>query len=37
MIEYIDIVRNLFMSFIITLILGPIIIPLMEIKNWLKM
>ena len=30
MIEYIDIVRNLFMSFIITLILGPIIIPLLR-------
>lgn len=30
MIEYIDIVRNLFMSFIITLILGPIIIPLLK-------
>lgn len=30
MIEYIDIVRNLFMSFIITLILGPIFIPLLR-------
>lgn len=30
MIEYIDIVRNLFISFIITLILGPIIIPLLR-------
>lgn len=30
MIEYIDIVRNLFMSFLITLILGPIMIPLLR-------
>ena len=30
MIEFIDIVRNIFISFLITLILGPIIIPLLK-------
>lgn len=30
MIEYLDIVRNIIMSFVITLILGPIIIPLLK-------
>ena len=30
MIEYIDIVKNILISFLITLILGPIMIPLLR-------